>query len=67
MCKYCGATFASTGTARMHERTVHLGHNRYLKDNLEIKKEDNVMEIGVQIVIKRYFIIHIIFFISSFG
>ena len=46
MCKYCGATFASTGTARMHERTVHLGHNRYSKDNLEIKKEENVLEIS---------------------
>ena len=57
MCKYCGATFASTGTARMHERTVHLGHNRYSKEDLDIKKEDIFMDIGTQNVIKRYLII----------
>ena len=28
MCNYCGAAFASHGTWRMHERTVHLGHKR---------------------------------------
>ena len=28
MCTYCGAAFASMGTWRMHERTVHLGHKR---------------------------------------
>ena len=28
MCNYCGAAFASHGTWRMHERTVHLGHSR---------------------------------------
>ena len=28
MCTFCGAAFASHGTWRMHERTVHLGHKR---------------------------------------
>ena len=28
MCNFCGATFANPGNCRMHERTVHLGHNR---------------------------------------
>ena len=25
MCTYCGSAFASVGTWRMHERTMHLG------------------------------------------
>ena len=28
MCNFCGATFANPGNCRMHERTVHMGHNR---------------------------------------
>ena len=30
MCTFCGAAFASHGTWRMHERTVHLGMDSLL-------------------------------------
>ena len=30
MCTFCGAAFASHGTWRMHERTVHLGMDSFL-------------------------------------
>ena len=41
MCNYCGAAFASQGTWRMHERTVHLGHKRdehSIQQHLKVEK-----------------------------
>ena len=55
LCKHCGAAFASQGTCRMHERTVHLGHSRYIsEDQLEARNVDDKNTTRKKILNKKY-------------
>ena len=55
LCKHCGAAFASQGTCRMHERTVHFGHSRYIsEDQLEARKVDDKNTTKKKILNKKY-------------
>ena len=55
LCKHCGAAFASQGTCRMHERTVHFGHSRYIsEDQLEARKVDDKNTTRKKILNKKY-------------
>ena len=40
MCSYCGANFSNHGNWRMHERTVHLGHNCYTSRKNKLYKHN---------------------------